>query len=107
MELEEDQEPMPPGEELEMVEMDSYLQPPASPNPEDHSVWKGQVMMQDSAKFSVSAFQVSGTSDYLSVELKSSLELVGRIQPSVCLDYINKIGGHNVRSVMHPTDCSV
>ena len=32
---------------------------------EEPSVWEGQVMMQDVAKFSVSAFQVSGTSDYL------------------------------------------
>ena len=31
----------------------------------DPSVWEGTVLMQDVAKFSVSAFQVSGTSDYL------------------------------------------
>ena len=68
--------------------------------PEEPSVWKGQVMMQDVAKFSVSAFQVSGTSDYLSVDLKSSLELVGRIPPSVCWDYINKIGKNPTKEII-------
>ena len=68
--------------------------------PEEPSVWKGQLMMQDVAKFSVSAFQVSGTSDYLSVDLKSSLELVGRIPPSVCWDYINKIGKNPTKEII-------
>ena len=56
--------------------------------------------MQDVAKFSVSAFQVSGTSDYLSVDLKSSQELVGRIPPSVCWDYINKIGKNPTKEII-------
>ena len=68
--------------------------------PEEPSVWKGQVMMQDVAKFSVSAFQVSGTSDYLSVDLKSSLVLLGRIQPSVCCDYIKKIGKNPSKEII-------
>ena len=34
------------------------------------SVWEGQVNMPDVAKFSVSAFQVSGTSDYLRLVLR-------------------------------------
>ena len=57
-------------------------------------------MMQDVAKFSVSAFQVFGTSDYLSVDLKSSLELVGRIPPHVCWDYIDKIGKNPTKEIL-------
>ena len=56
--------------------------------------------MQDVAKFSVSLFQVSGTSDYLSVDLKQSLELVGRIPPSVCWDYIDKIGKNPTKEIL-------
>lgn len=54
----------------------------AEPPSQEPSVWEGQVMMQDVAKFSVSASTVSGTSDYLRVDLKSSMELVGRIPPA-------------------------
>jgi len=63
-------------------------------------VWEGQVMMQDVAKFSVSAYQVSGTSDYLRVDLKSSLTLVGRIPPAVCWDYIDKISKNPTKEIL-------
>ena len=58
---------------------------------QEPSVWEGQVIMQDVAKFSVSAYQVSGTSDYLREDLKTSLTLVGTISPSLCLYYIEEI----------------
>ena len=58
---------------------------------QEPSVWEGQVIMQDVAKFSVSAYQVSGTSDYLRVDLKTSLTLVGTISPSVCFDYLENM----------------
>jgi hypothetical protein len=63
-------------------------------------VWEGQVIMQDVAKFSVSAYQVSGTSDYLRVDLKSSLTLVGRIPPAVCWDYIDKISKNPTKEIL-------
>ena len=67
----------------EQWEVENTLQEP--------SVWEGQVIMQDIAKFSVSAYQVSGTCDYLREDLETSLTLVGTISPSVCLEYIEKI----------------
>ena len=67
---------------------------------QEPSVWEGQVIMQDVAKFSVSAYQVSGTSDYLRVDLKSSLTLVGRIPPSVCWDYIDKISKNPTKEIL-------
>ena len=67
---------------------------------QEPSVWEGQVIMQDVAKFSVSAYQVSGTSDYLRVDLKTSLTLVGRIPPSVCWDYIEKISKNPTKEIL-------
>ena len=63
-------------------------------------MWEGQVIMQDVAKFSVSAYQVSGTSDYLRVDLKTSLTLVGRIPPSVCWGYIEKISKNPAKEIL-------
>ena len=48
------------------------------------SVWEGQVSMQDVAKFSVSAFQVSGTSDYLRWVV-STRELWPDLRRPLCL----------------------
>ena len=42
----------------------------------DPSVWEGTVLMQDVAKFSVSAFQVSGTSDYLRYCFEKYLDFI-------------------------------
>merc|ERR1719319_1505731 len=59
---------------------------------DDHpAVWEGQVIMQDVSKFSVTAHQVSGTSDYLTLDLSKTMTLVGRIPPKLCWDYIIKI----------------
>ena len=76
----------------EQWEMENHNQEP--------SVWEGQVIMQDVANFSVSAYQVSGTSDYLRVDLKTSLTLVGRIPPSVCWDYIEKISKNPTKEIL-------
>lgn len=54
-------------------------------------VWKGDIHMPDVAKFSVTAKQVSGTTDYLTVDLKDSLKIVGRIAPQTVWDYITQI----------------
>ena len=67
---------------------------------QEPSVWEGQVIMQDVAKFSVSAYQVSGTSDHLRVDLKNSQTLVGRIPPSVCWDYIDKISKNPTKEIL-------
>ena len=88
------------GEVSSTVTIPTPEQPESWSQPEEPSVWEGQVMMQDVAKFSVSAFQVYGTSDYLSVDLKSSLELVGRIPPQMCWDYIDKIGKNPTKEIL-------
>ena len=67
---------------------------------QEPSVWEGQLIMQDVAKFSVSAFQVSGTSDYLQVDLKDTLNLVGRIPPVVCWEYIEKISKNPTKEIL-------
>ena len=54
-------------------------------------VWKGDIHMPDVAKFSVTAKQISGTTDYLTVDLKDSLKIVGRIAPQTVWDYIAQI----------------
>ena len=54
-------------------------------------VWKGDIHMPDVAKFSVTAKQVSGTTDYLTVDLKDALKIVGRIAPKTVWDYIAQI----------------
>ena len=54
-------------------------------------VWKGDISMQDVAKFSVTAKQVSGTTDYLTVDLKETLKIVGRIAPKNVWEYVSQV----------------
>ena len=54
-------------------------------------VWKGDINMPDVAKFSVTAKQVSGTTDYLTVDLKEALRIVGRIAPQTVWDYVSQV----------------
>ena len=54
-------------------------------------VWKGDIHMPDVATFSVKAKQVSGTTDYLTVDLKEALKIVGRIAPQTVWDYVSQI----------------
>ncbi|QQP58108.1 AGAP004866PAlike, partial [Caligus rogercresseyi] len=54
-------------------------------------VWKGDLNMPDVAKFSVTAHQVSGTTDYLTMDLKPLLKIVGRIDPASVWEYIAKM----------------
>ena len=48
--------------------------------------------MPDVAQFSVTAHAVSGTTDYLTVDLKDSLKVVGRIPPKTIWDYLVQVG---------------
>ena len=48
-------------------------------------------MLPDVAKFSVTAKQVSGTTDYLTVDLKEALKIVGRIAPQTVWDYVSQV----------------
>ena len=43
--------------------------------------------------------QVSGTTDYLQADLSKTLNLVGRIPPRVCWDYIDKIKKNPLKEV--------
>ncbi len=54
-------------------------------------VWKGDINMPDVARFCVNARQVSGTTDYLTVDLKETLKIVGRIPPKTVWDYVKQI----------------
>ena len=47
--------------------------------------------MPDVASFSVTAHQVSGTTDYLTVDLKETLKIVGRIPPTTVYSYIKQV----------------
>merc|ERR1712141_365219 len=60
----------------------------ASTNP---SVWNGDIDMPDVARFSVTAHQVSGTSDYLVYDLHEKIKIAGRIPPATVWDYIKQV----------------
>ena len=60
----------------------------SSTNP---AVWKGEINMPDVADFGVTAHQVSGTTDYLTFDLKETFKIVGRIQPKTVWDYIKQV----------------
>ena len=47
--------------------------------------------MPDVAKFSVTAHQVSGTTDYLTLDLNDKIRIAGRIPPKTVWDYIKEI----------------
>ena len=51
-------------------------------------------------RFSVKAKQVSGTTDYLTVDLKTDLKIVGRIQPNTVWDYIKQIRENSTKEVL-------
>ena len=63
-------------------------EPLTSTNP---VVWSGQINMPDVANFSVTAHQVSGTTDYLTYDLKETLKIVGRIPPKTVWDYVKQV----------------
>ena len=44
--------------------------------------------------------KVSGTTDYLTVDLKKTLNLVGRIPPQVCWEYIAKIRQNPLKEIL-------
>ena len=54
-------------------------------------VWSGEINMPDVANFSVTAHQVSGTTDYLTFDLKETLKIVGRIPPKTVWDYVKQV----------------
>ena len=57
----------------------------------DPAVWSGSINMPDVARFSVNAKAVSGTTDYLTIDLKSDLRIVGRIPPTTVWEYIRQV----------------
>jgi hypothetical protein len=66
----------------------------------DPTVWKGDIDMPDVAKFSVSAHAVSGTTDYLTVDLRDSLKIVGRIAPDTVWDYIAQVTEAQTKEIL-------
>ena len=58
---------------------------------ENPTVWSGEVDMPDVAKFAVTAHAVSGNTDYLTVDLRESLKIVGRIPPQTIWDYLVQV----------------
>ena len=63
-------------------------------------VWKGDIHMPDVAKFSVIAKSVSGTTDYLTVDLKEALKIVGRIAPQTVWDYVSQISDSPSKEIL-------
>ena len=55
------------------------------------TVWSGEVDMPDVAQFAVTAHAVSGNTDYLTVDLRESLKIVGRIPPQTIWDYLVQV----------------
>ena len=55
------------------------------------TVWAGEVDMPDVARFAVTAHAVSGNTDYLTVDLRESLKIVGRIPPRTIWDYLVQV----------------
>lgn len=47
--------------------------------------------MPEVAKFAVTAHAVSGTTDYLTVDLNDCMKVVGRINPTIVWDYIVQV----------------
>ncbi len=55
------------------------------------TIWSGEINMPDVATFSVTAHQLSGTTDYLTFDLKDTLKIVGRIPPTTVWNYIKQV----------------
>ena len=63
-------------------------------------VWKGDINMPDVAKFSVTAHGVSGTTDYLNLDLKEMLQIVGRISKETVWDYVSQVKEANTKEIL-------
>ncbi|GAB6018665.1 Death-inducer obliterator 1, variant 2 [Chamberlinius hualienensis] len=61
------------------------------PNSKTPSVWKGFITMQDVAKFVTNAYKVSGPTDFLNQDIPDTIQVCGRITPSIVWDYLNKV----------------
>ena len=102
---------------IEETELSPKLSPTLSPQvsstvtiktPEDKNkeentdpvVWQGGIDMPDVANFSVKAKGVSGTTDYLTIDLKESLKIVGRIAPPTVWEYIVQIKESPTKEVL-------
>ena len=55
------------------------------------TVWAGEVDMPDVSRFAVTAHAVSGNTDYLTVDLRETLKIVGRIPPQTIWDYLVQV----------------
>lgn len=67
---------------------------------ENPVVWKGDINMPDVARFSVTAHAVSGTTDYLNLDLKESLKIVGRIPKETVWDYVAQVKEVNTKEIL-------
>jgi len=66
----------------------------------DPTVWSGRVDMPDVASFSVQAKAVSGTTDYLTDDLRDVLKIVGRIPPKVVWDYVAQVAAAGAKEIL-------
>ncbi len=64
------------------------------------TVWKGDIDMPDVAAFSVSAQAVSGHTDYLTLDLRDSLKIVGRIPPKTVWEYIDQLNEAQTKEIL-------
>ena len=55
--------------------------------------------MPDVARFSVTAHQVSGTTDYLTYDLNEKIRIAGRIPPTTVWDYIKQVSESPTKEV--------
>jgi flagellar biosynthesis GTPase FlhF len=67
---------------------------------ENPNVWGGVVDMPDVAKFSVTAQAVSGNTDYLTIDLRESLKIVGRIPPATIWEYLTQVAEMATKEVL-------
>ena len=70
-------------------------------------VWNGEIDMPDVVQFSVRAQAVSGTTDYLTLDLRECLKIVGRIGPQTVWDYISQVAETPTKEIivlrLHPS----
>ena len=64
------------------------------------TVWKGDIDMPDVAQFSVTAQSVSGTTDYLTLDLRDVLKIVGRIPPKTVWEYVEALNDAQTKEIL-------
>ena len=56
--------------------------------------------MPEVARFSVTAHQVSGTTDYLTYDLNEKIRIAGRIPPTTVWDYIKQVSESPTKEIL-------